>query len=76
MSTIHANVPYAGATSPRQCMDIHLPDGSTALSPLLVYVHGKSLNRILEPNRTDARATNLKEEPGDQVRTSSQFETS
>jgi acetyl esterase/lipase len=45
MSTTHANVPYPGATSPRQCMDIYLPNGSNSDTPLLVYVHGKSSNQ-------------------------------
>ncbi|GAA5867405.1 hypothetical protein JCM3774_002891 [Rhodotorula dairenensis] len=41
--TAHLDVPYAGATSPRQALDLFLPSSpspSPATRPLLVYIHG------------------------------------
>lgn len=36
------NIPYAGATSARQCLDLFVPPEANEHSPLLVYIHGQS----------------------------------
>lgn len=34
------DVPYAGATHARQCLDLYIPSSANASSRLLVWVHG------------------------------------
>lgn len=51
--TSHLDIPYPGASSPRQALDLYLPTSSPSSannsddgspSPLLVFIHGKSLS--------------------------------
>lgn len=51
--TSHLDIPYPGASSPRQALDLYLPstspsrrsansdDGPAPPPPLLVFIHGK-----------------------------------
>lgn len=43
----HLDVPYAGATSPRQSLDLFLPDAASSSSPLLAFIHGPFSDSVL-----------------------------
>ncbi|GAA5951276.1 hypothetical protein JCM3765_002432 [Sporobolomyces pararoseus] len=36
----YPNIPYEGATHPRQCLDLYIPPTASSTSQLLVWVHG------------------------------------
>lgn len=39
-AAVHLDVPYPGATGPRQALDLFLPASAGPNSPLLVFIHG------------------------------------
>ena len=47
------DIPYTGAGSERQALDLYLPPSSSSSSPLLVYVHGMDLHPLESETVTD-----------------------
>ena len=39
--TSHFEIPYPGATDPRQALDLFIPPQANEHSPLIVFIHGK-----------------------------------